>query len=119
MIFNRKNKIKIGRKYELNGVECEVLAKNNNGSILLIEENDGNLAFILGDIQIKQDKILATEVIGFSISHTEMRDYLNDHCVENVQPNPSDIAKIVRKRYYKIPTSLAEVIGVWYTSTQQ
>ena len=118
MIFNRTNKIKIGRKYELNGVECEVLAKNNNGNVVLVKENDGHLTFIIGDFKVKQNSILATEVMGFAISDTEMRDYLNEYRV--VEPlNSTDIAKIIRKRYYKIPTCLAEVVANWYMSAYE
>lgn len=117
MIFKKTNKIKIGRKYELNGVECKALATNNNGNVVLVRENDGHLAFVIGDFQIKQHNILATEVMGFSISDTEMRDYLNERCAIAEPIDSTDVAKIIRKRYYKIPTCLAEVVASWYMST--
>jgi hypothetical protein len=83
-----------------------------------VRENDGHLSFIIGDYQIKKNNILATEVIAFAVSDTEMRDYINGYRI--AEPlSSTDIVKIIHKRYYKIPTCLAEVIASWYMSTYE
>ena len=112
MIFNR------AEKCMLNGVECEILAANNNGDTLLIAENDGNLVFAVGSPNIENNNIIASRVIGFTVTEKEMTDYIHACCTEDIQPfDISDITKVIRKKYYKIPTYLAELIAYWYVGT--
>lgn len=119
MFFKKiNNKIKVGRKYTLNGVECEALTISNDGDVALVRENDGNLAFVIGGSKGKNNNIVAAEVIGFTVSDTEMVEYLNTHCINLTGSlDSSVIAQIIRNKYYKIPTYLAEVIAIWYMAS--
>ena len=110
-----KNKIYFDKKYFVNGVECQPLIYNKDKGVLMLKDNNGTFSFIISDFRIKENTIICTNQISYTVKDYEIEEcikaYLDKH--KNTVGTINGIASAIREKYYKIPTYLAEVIAEW------
>lgn len=109
--------IEIGKKYLVNGEYVEALAYNEGKEVVMVKETDGNLMFVLGSFDIKDNKIISNNRMSYTVTETEILDCINSYLTDNGIDSPTTIdmvVKAVRNTYYQIPTYIAEVIAEWY-----
>ena len=109
--------IEIGKRYFVNGESVEVLVFNANKEVLMVKEADGNLMFVVGSFNVKDDNITNNNRLSYTVTETEMLDCINSYLADNNMNSTvtvDAVVKAVRNTYYQIPTYLAEVIAEWY-----
>ena len=109
--------IEIGKRYFVNGESVEVLVFNANKEVLMVKEADGNLMFVVGSFNVKDDNITNNNRLSYTVTETEMLDCINSYLADNNMNSTvtvDAVVKAVRNTYDQIPTYLAEVIAEWY-----
>lgn len=112
----KNNRIKSGKNYLIDGVECIALIDNGENISLVKDKND-ILVFLLGDYEVNEDNnIVKTQnKISYSITKKDMFNYI-DSRVKNDKTllQKERIASIIREKCYKIPTVFARIIAELY-----
>lgn len=109
--------IEIGKKYFINGESVEVLVCNTDKEVLMVKETDGNLMFVVGGFNVKDNNITNNNRLSYTVTETEMLDCINSYIADNYMDNAvtvDTVVKAVKNKYYQIPTYLAEVVAEWY-----
>ena len=112
----KNNRIKSGKNYLIDGVECIALIDNGENISLVKDKND-ILVFLLGDYEVNdENNIVKTQnKISYSITKKDMFNYI-DSRVKNDETllQKERIASIIREKFYKIPTVFARIIAELY-----
>lgn len=116
-----KNQIEIGMSYRIGDVDCVAKVYNKDKEVLLVRESDGGMTFVLGDFIVKDGEICYKMAQNYSVKdvdfvnqiRTEMAGVIvaNDYPMENLI---KDIAGALKKKYFKIPSYLLEVVAEAY-----
>jgi hypothetical protein len=109
--------IEIGKRYFINGESVEVLVCNTDKEVLMVKETDGNLMFVVGSFNVKDDNITNNNRLSYTVTETEMLDCINSYLADGDMDSAvtvDAVVKAVRNKYYQIPTYLAEVVAEWY-----
>ena len=116
-----KNQIEIGMSYRIGDVDCVAEVYNKEKEVLLVRESDGGMTFVLGDFIVKDGEIRYKMAQNYSVKdvdfvnqiRTEMAGVIvaNDYPMKNLI---KDIAEALKKKYFKIPSYLLEVVAEAY-----
>lgn len=116
-----KNQIVIGMSYRIGDVECVAKAYNKEKEVLLVRESDGGMTFILGDFFVKDDEINYKMAQNYTVKDVEfveqIRNEMADVVVTDDYPKANlikDITNALKKKYFKIPSYLLEVVAEAY-----
>ena len=116
-----KNQIEIGTSYRIGDVDCVAKAYNKEKEVLLVKESDGGMTFVLGDFFVKDNEINYKMAQNYAVKDFEFVGQIHNEMANVVVADDypkanliKDITNALKKKYFKIPSYLLEVVAEWY-----